>query len=347
MTLTLVAPPKVKAGDRVAVVSPSFAAPAVWPEKHSLSMDRLASEFGLVPVEYPSTRVASTPVERARDLTEAFGDRSIRAVLATIGGDDQITVLPHLDPAVVRADPKPFVGFSDNTNLLNWLWFHGVAAYHGGSTIMHLGRGGGLHPLSVASLRTALFDTGAVELRPVEQFSDHGVDWSAPGSLAQSPPLLPSEGWTWHRPERVVTGPTWGGNLEILSWVCASNRFVRPVADYAGCVLLVETSEEMPSGTEVFRILRNLGERGLLKQFPAAVVATAMAARHDLVVPLDERARYRAEQRAAVLRAFADYNPDAMIVFGLDFGHTDPQYVLPYGGLMTIDGPSGRVVAHY
>ena len=30
-----------------------------------------------------------------------------------------------------------------------------------------------------------------------------------------------------------------------------------------------------------------------------------------------------------------------------DFGHTDPQYVLPYGGTMTIDGPARRLTAHY
>ena len=50
-------------------------------------------------------------------------------------------MVPHLDPDVVRADPKPFLGYSDNTNLLSWLWTHGVAAFHGGSTQVHLGPG--------------------------------------------------------------------------------------------------------------------------------------------------------------------------------------------------------------
>ena len=62
-------------------------------------------------------------------------------MLAIIGGDDQITVVPHLDPALPRADPKPFLGYSDNTNLLNWLWTHGVASFYGGSTQVQLGPG--------------------------------------------------------------------------------------------------------------------------------------------------------------------------------------------------------------
>lgn len=341
-------PPKVRAGDRVAIVSPSFAAPGAFPDQHEQAMRRLRDDFGLEPVEYPATRrLGASPADRAADLTAAYADPSIRAVLATIGGDDQITVLPHLDPAPFRADPKPFFGFSDNTNLLNWLWTHGVAAYHGGSTMVHVARGAGLHPVSAGSLRAALFTPGEYEITPVETFSDEEIDWTEPAALTESAPPAPSPGWVWHRPERVVTGPTWGGNLEILHWNLAANRWIRPAGDYAGCVLLLETSQEMPPAVEVYRMLRNMGERGLLAQVPAVLVATAKATSLADRRPPEDRQRYRDEQRAAVLRALAEYHPEAMAVFGVDFGHTDPQYVLPYGGPVTVDGPGRRVIAHY
>ena len=79
--------------------------------------------------------------------------------MATIGGDDQLTVLPFLDPDAVRADPKPFFGYSDNTNLLNWLWNLGITGYHGGSTMVHLGRPVSTLSTSVNSLQSALFDS--------------------------------------------------------------------------------------------------------------------------------------------------------------------------------------------
>lgn len=277
----------------------------------------------------------------------AFADTSIRAVLASIGGDDQITVLPFLEPEVVLADPKPFVGYSDNTNLLNWLWNLGIVGYHGGSTMVHLGRGAGLHPVSAGSLRAALLTRGDLDLHPVEAFSEDEVGWDDPTNLNKVAPTLSSPGWFWHQPSTVVTGPSWGGNLEILHWNLAAHRWLRPVEDYAGCVLLLETSEELPSAGEVFRMLRNAGERGLLAQFPAVVVGLAKATRLQVPVPLDERERYRADQRDAILEAFARYNPEAMIVFGVDIGHTDPQWVLPYGGNLTVDGPGRRITAHY
>jgi muramoyltetrapeptide carboxypeptidase LdcA involved in peptidoglycan recycling len=315
---------------------------------HEQAMRRIRDELGLVPVEYPTTRrLGASSADRAADLHAAFADPSIRAVFATVGGDDSITVLPHLDPAVFRADPKPYFGYSDNTNVLNWLWFHGIASYHGGSTQVHLGRGGALHPTSVGSLRSALFDSAEVELTAAAEFWEDEIEWTDPAALTSTNPPVPSDGWFWHQPDRVVTAPTWGGNLEILHWTLAVSRFVRPVADYAGCVLLLETSEEMPPAEEVFRILRNAGERGLLEQFPAVLMGRAKASVYTDVRTTEQRVAYRADQRAAVLRAFGAYNPDAMIVFDVDLGHTDPQWVLPYGGQMTVDGPNRRITAQY
>src|SRR5207247_10335828 len=119
-------------------------------------------------VEYPTTRqLGATPQARAADLMAAFTDPDIKAVLTTIGGDDQITVLPHLDPEVVQANPKAFLGYSDNTNLLNWLWNQGGPGDQGGGTMERLGRPGGLHPVSAASLRAALIDGGELPLHPV------------------------------------------------------------------------------------------------------------------------------------------------------------------------------------
>ena len=253
----LTVPPKVQQGDRVAVLSPSWAGPGVFPKVHERGMRVLREQLGLIPVEFPTTRMIDASAEgRAADLMAAFADPSIRAVLATIGGDDQITVLPYLDPAPFLSDPKPFVGYSDNTNLLNWLWNQGIVGYHGGSTMVHLARAGGVHPVSLQSLRHALFSSETVELPHVEEFSDIHPDWGDPSTLEVSTPVESDSGWLWHNAAQEVTGPTWGGNLEILHWNLAAGRWILPVERYAGSVLLLETSEEMPASQEVYRMLR-------------------------------------------------------------------------------------------
>jgi muramoyltetrapeptide carboxypeptidase LdcA involved in peptidoglycan recycling len=90
-----------------------------------------------------------------------------------------------------------------------------------------------------------------------------------------------------------------------------------------------------------------MGERGLLAQFPAVVLGRPKAASRDSPRTPVERAAYRAGQREAVLRALAAYNPGALVVFGVDFGHTDPQWIIPYGGTMRIDGLARSIHVRY
>jgi muramoyltetrapeptide carboxypeptidase LdcA involved in peptidoglycan recycling len=126
-----------------------------------------------------------------------------------------------------------------------------------------------------------------------------------------------------------------------------ADREIAPVADYAGDVLFLETSEEMPSAGTVYQILRNMGERGLLRQFPALLMARPKAWSFEQRLDLPARADFRAAQREAVLRALAEYAPETMAVFDVDFGHTDPQLVLPYGGRIRVDGPARRITVTY
>jgi len=342
------APPKLQRGDRVAVVSPSWAGAGVFPLVHERGVRVLHDDLGLEPVEYPTTRqVGASPQERGRDLNAAFADPTIKAVMAVIGGSDQITVLPFLDADLITAHPKAYFGYSDNTNMLNYLWNLGIVGYHGGSTLVHLARPGGVHPVFAGSLRHALFESGWVDIAPVGEFTDLEARWDDLSTLDRPLPTTPDPGWHWHNATRMVTGPTWGGNLEIMQWNLAANRWMLPNEEYDGCVLILETSEDMPSADAVFEMLRNMGERGLLSRFPAVVFAKAKAWHGEH--PLDEagRAAYRADQEDAALRAFATYNPEAMIVYGPDFGHTEPQYVIPFGGPMTVDGPARRISVQY
>ncbi len=330
------------------MLSPSAGLPGLFPLPYELGLRRLRDEFGLTPVEYPTTRrMGASAEDRAADLHAAFADPDVKAVIASIGGDDQITVLPHLDRDLLRAHPKPFFGFSDNTNLLLFLRELGIVGYHGASVMVELGRPGAVHPATAASLRAALFTPGPYELTPSPAYRDVDVPWDDPEGFAREPGSEPSGGWSWHRADRVVEGLGWGGNLEVLSWLLMADRVDGAAGSRAGNVLFLETSEEMPGAEEVHRILRCMGERGLLQQFPALLMGRAKS--WSFANRLDARAKehHRAQQRAAVLRALDVYAPATMAVFDVELGHTDPQYVVPVGGLVRVDGPARRIHVTY
>ena len=343
-------PRKAVPGDKVAVLSPSFAAPAVAPDVHEQAMTRLEKLTGLVPVEYPTTRsLGASSQDRAADLDAAFTDPEIRAVLATIGGEDQITVVPHLDPDVVRADPKPFLGYSDNTNLLNWLWTHGVAGFYGGSTQIQLGPGPAVDEVHAISLRAALLTGERLQVTDPGQSEDIGKDWQDPAALTEYGDRERTEPWTWAGPARSVTGRTWGGCAEVVQWILAAGRFPADPAVLDGGVLLLETSEELIPAREFGWIVRALGERGLLEAVDAVLVARPPTSSFKVQPTSHERAVRRAEQRDEAIQTVHRYNPDAVIVIviGVPFGHTRPQWILPYGGEVTVDGESKTLWASY
>jgi muramoyltetrapeptide carboxypeptidase LdcA involved in peptidoglycan recycling len=346
--MELVSPPKAKAGDKVAVLSASFAAPAVAPAIHEQALERLEAITGLVPVEFPTTRkLGASARDRANDVNAAFADPEIRAVLATIGGDDQITVIRHLDASLVVRDPKPFLGYSDNTNLLNWLWMNGVAGFYGGSTQVQLGPGPGVDPIHELSLKAALFTGERLELTEPGESEDMGHDWNDPRALTEFGEREPTEPWTWSGPTQSVTGRTWGGCIEIIQWALTAGRFPDDPAVLDGGVLLLESSEELIPAQEFGRIVRSLGERGILNAVRAVVVGRPPTSDFTVRPSPDERRAKRDEQRDTAIDMVHRYNPNAVVVVGVPFGHTRPQWIVPYGGFMTVDGTSRRVFADY
>lgn len=339
-------PPPLSPGDKIAVVSASGGLPEILPLPYDLGLERLRA-FGLEPVEYPTNRVLrSDPRDRARDINAAFADPDIKGVIATIGGDDQVTVIGHLDAGLIAANPKRFFGYSDNTNLLDFLWRQGVVAFHGGSVMVEFGRPMGMHPASEASLRAAMFTPGPFTLTETGSYNDVSRDWIDPVTFTLEPHSEPAPAWEWHHAEKVVEGITWGGCVEVLDMVIAAGR-VDDAAFGDGGVLLLETSEEMPPAEHVFRSVRSMGERGLLERFDALLLGRAKAWSFDARNDVPVKRAYQAEQAEAVLRAVAAYRPGMLAVTGVDFGHTDPQFVLPYGGRVRVDGPARTITATY
>lgn len=346
--MTLISPRKAIVGQKVAVVSPSFAAPGFAPAIHEQAIERLRTITGLVPVEYPTTRkLGASPQERAADLNAAFGDPEIRGIITTIGGEDQITVIRHLDANLAIADPKPLLGYSDNTNLLNWLWNIGVSGFYGGSTQVQLGPGPAVDPIHQLSLRAALLTGEQIELTEPGESEDIGIDWNDPRSLTEFGDREPTDPWVWAGPARTVTGRTWGGCIEVVQWILTAGRFPADPAVLNGGVLILESSEELIPAREFGWIVRSLGERGVLEAVDAVVVARPPTSDFVVQPTARERRAAREQQRDTAIDTIHAYNPDAVIVVGPPFGHTRPQWIIPYGGLVTVDGANQRLIADY
>ena len=141
---------KLSRDDKVAILSPSFAAPGCWPHVHELGLQRLRETFGLQPVEYPSTRDLDASVEqKATDLEAAFADPEIKGVITTIGGDIQVTYVANLKRGVFVDNPKPFLGYSDNSHVANFVFLLGIPSFYGASVLTQFAIQGNMDAFTV------------------------------------------------------------------------------------------------------------------------------------------------------------------------------------------------------
>ena len=92
----------------------------------------------------------------------------------------------------------------------------------------------------------------------------------------------------------------------------------------------------MPSDGFIYRFVAALAELDLLKKFKAVLVAYPKAqfcGNH----PPEGREAFILNQQNAIKNALKDYNYTIPVIFNMNFGHTDPQIIIPNGGIISID----------
>ena len=133
VVLNCVKPDYLKAGDKVALISPSYFTPM---DNVTKTADVLRS-WGLEPVIGPNVgkvvdgKYAGTVAERVSDIRWALSDPDIKAIICNRGGYGTIQLIDQLTLAELKASPKWIVGFSD-ISTLHGLWNRaGVMSIHG------------------------------------------------------------------------------------------------------------------------------------------------------------------------------------------------------------------------
>lgn len=334
---------KLKKGDKVAILSPSFAIPAKFPIVYEYALQRVKDIFGLEPIEFPTTKkIGASADERTKDLIDAFENKEIKAVIASIGGNDQITYIKNLPQKPFIDNPKPFFGYSDNTHFINHLWHCGVPSFYGGHLFTEFGMQNQMDEFTVKYLKHAFFDNGLFELESSPVFNDIGLNWNDPSLLNQKRRYQNNDGWQWNG-SKDSEGITWGGCLESIDELLRHNITIPSLKDFENIVLFIETSEEIPTSDYVFRVIRALGERGILERVRGLIVGRPKAWEFNKPHTDEEKIAYKKDQQEIILKSFRKYNNFSPVIQNFDIGHTAPQICLPVGNKIIIDSKNLKI----
>jgi len=298
-------PPALRPGDTIGVVSPSSfkALEALQP-----GIDKIRRRgYQLVFGEHAFDRrgyLAGDDRDRAADLNAMFARQDVRAILCTRGGYGASRILDHLDWDVIRANPKPLIGYSDITTLhMAFLRRTELVVYYA-PMIITLSRD--VSPLAEQNLFDILEKPEALG---VYDTSEGNVQTLVPG---------------------VAEGELTGGCLCLVTATCGTPEQV----DAKGKILVLEDVDEPPYAVD--RMLTQLKRCGVLEEAAGFVIGeitnweqhagdlsetlTIEQIWQDIIVPLGKPA-----------------------IAGFPFGHVTNPLTVPLGVRARLDATAGTL----
>ncbi len=145
-TRTIIRPPALRIGDTIAIVAP---AGPVAPDALDHGCEALTA-MGYKPVYLPSITdrdiyFAGSVQRRLDELHEMFALPNVRAIICARGGYGCNYLLPGLDLDLIRRNPKVFIGYSDITALLTYMYDStGLVTFHGPMVAKDFANAGGV-----------------------------------------------------------------------------------------------------------------------------------------------------------------------------------------------------------
>ena len=322
----------------MAIISPSWGGPSLFPEIYELGLNNLCELFGLIAVQFPTARMQDTllhssPESRARDLNAAFANKDVAAIIATIGGEDSVRLLPCLDLEIIRQNPKILMGFSDTSSLLAYLNMElGLVTFYGPSIMAGFAQMKQLPAEFSDHVRTVLMGHPGdqVSYKAFASWTDGYPDWGGPGRQGATNPLkINTEGWRWLQGTGKVQGRLFGGCFETLDQLKGTRFWPREPGFWNSRILFLELSEMRSSLHQLRFSLRNYGMQGVFESISALLVGRI------LINSLAEQEEFYEQLLSLINDEFGKL--DLIVVANMDFGHSVIQWVLPYGCLAEVD----------
>lgn len=325
----MIKPSKLQMGDTIATISPSWgcagAARVKW--KYELGVQRLR-ELGLNVVAAPNSLrgtsyLRNNPQARAEDVMWSFENKTIKAVLANIGGNDANKLIPFLNAETILKNPKILCGYSDVMTLHLYCYKLGLSTFYGDNLLTTIAEAQGWHPYSRYWFQKVLMDSSPIgEIPPSEDWTFGPNNHTNPQyvrAYINNSPYMRIQG------KGKVSGRLFGGHGDIIH----SNHLGTPLqnTDFEGKIFFFEDIPEMCSVEYIQNIFDWLGKEGILQTIKGVIIGKIRFT--GSIEPYAKAIRQIVSDKYQL--------PDLPILYGLNFGHSSPICILPYGAMAELD----------
>ncbi|MGJ7917483.1 LD-carboxypeptidase [Massilia sp. LXY-6] len=301
----LIKPPRLQSGNLVGLIAPGGYTNDASIQKAVQNIEALG--FRAKPGNYLREvwgNYGGTVAARIADLHAMFRDPEVKAIWAIRGGSGCISLLKHLDFALIRKHPKVLLGYSDITALHLAIHRHaGVVTFHG----------------PVASSTPSEYSNEHMMAVLTDPRATYTIPMAAEN--ARRALLEPQYAIRTVHGGR-ATGPLMGGNLSLVSALAGTPY----AADFRGSLLFIEEVNEEP-----YRIDRWMTQLGL---------ACGLDEAAGVMIGICENCGPQGNGPSLTLDETLDLHLQPLhvpAVSGYSFGHIRNQFTIPVGIRATLD----------
>lgn len=293
----------LKKGDTIGLIAPASFITKIHLNK---AIEKVKS-LGFKPFFYDNIlnrdgHFAGTDKERATALNTMFANKKIDAILCVRGGYGSIRMLDLIDYETIKKNPKPLIGYSDVTALLQVIYqrtglvgFHapvGIASFNNYSTIIFQ--------------KVLMQNSKGLSIEPTLNQFNSDEETNIPYTVSSGE----------------VTGKLVGGNLSVITSLVGTPYEL----DAKNKIIFLEEISEEPYAID--RMLTQLLLAGILQK--AAGIAWGICRKC-----LAEEPEKSFKLKTVLFERLGNLN--IPIAYGLPFGHVAENASLPYGILAKLD----------
>lgn len=326
----MIKPIKLNKGDTVAVCSPSWGCAGgrrvKW--KYEKGVENLKS-LGLNVIPTPNalkgtTYLRNNPKARAEDLNWAFANKEVKAIICNVGGNDSLKILPFLDDEIIKNNPKIFCGYSDILSVHMYLHKLGLITYYGDNLLTTIADSEGWEEYSKYWFVKTFFSAEPIgEIKPSKVWSFSKVSYV---NRNYKKDYIKNTGCEKIQGTGVVQGELFGGHGMLMEYNCPE-LFTIDKELFKDKILFFEDIPEMCTPKYMENFFKWLGSEGILNVLKGIVIGKMRSPK-----PFDNYAK-----KIIQVVSFEYGLKELPIMYGLNFGHASPIFILPYNVMAELD----------
>lgn len=182
-----------------------------------------------------------------------------------------------------------------------------------------------MDPYTIEMVKRTLFSSEVIgEIQPANEWTSERLEWIEENKNRRRT-MQKNSGYEVLQGSGVAQGNLIGGCMEVLEF--AKGTKLWPEQKYwENSILFFETSEEKPAPNLIKYWLRNYAVQGILEKA------------NGIIFGKPQDGKYYEEYKVAIQKVMTEFNlRDLPILYNLNFGHTEPKFILPYGAKAEIN----------